>query len=193
MVQVASRIASHRNSDADPIGIRVAGQDEVRTDGPCLCDGRLERPGIFRIGNVTGDVREVAVGSALRGQDLNPCKACRFEHPRDRAFSHAVQRCIHDREVAGMADRLGKDRLDVDRVEFGADTHDRAVGEGLWQRLFGDLAIGGRLDAVDDTPIVRRDYLAAGAPVALESIVRRRIMRRRDHDACVTLKMPDGA
>ena len=72
------------------------------------------------------------------------------QHGGHRGLADAVQRRVDDREVAGVADRLAHDRGDVGVVDARARPSDRAVGQRLLQRLLGDLAIGGRLDALDD-------------------------------------------
>ena len=57
---------------------------------------------------------------------------------------------VHDRKVAGMADRLAEDRREVGGIELIQNLHDRSARERLLERHLGYLAIGGCFDALDD-------------------------------------------
>ena len=74
----------------------------------------------------------------------------RLEHASNRRFADAVQRSVDDREVAGMADRLAEDGREIGGIELVQNFHDRSARERLLERHLGYLAIGGRLDALDD-------------------------------------------
>ena len=89
----------------------------------------------------------------------NPAVAQRRGH---RGLADAVHRRVDDREVARMADRLADDGRDIGVVHLAADQDDRAVRQALLERHLGDLAVRGRLDALDDPRVVGRDDLAAG-------------------------------
>src|SRR5262249_37915220 len=132
-----------------------------------------------------GDVREVAVRGALRGQDVDRLEPGGPQGGGDVGRADAVHWRVDDREAAGLADRLGDDGRDVVVVHLPADPGNRAVFDPAGEGLLRDLAVGGRLDASDDARVVGRDHLAAGRGVALEAVVRRRVVRGGDHDAGV--------
>ena len=99
-----------------------------------------------------------------------------------------------------MAYGLAQDGRDIDRIELidvGIEllqnVQDQSARACLLERHLEYLAIGGCLDAIDDALVVGRNNLAAGTSIALESIVRRRVMRRRDHDAGVATEVADSA
>ena len=71
---VAVGVARDGNRDADAIGVGVAGDDQVGPGLPGLGDRRFERSGILRVGDVVRHVGEIAVGRALRGEDVDPRK-----------------------------------------------------------------------------------------------------------------------
>ena len=68
---LAAGIAGERNAHSDPVGVGVAGEHQIGGRGPGFGDRGLERPGILGVGDVAGHVGEVAVGRALRGQDVH--------------------------------------------------------------------------------------------------------------------------
>ena len=68
-------------ADADPVGVRIAGEHEVGAGGPGLGDGRVECPGDLGIGDMARNIGKVAVGGPLRGQNVDLPEARGLEQP----------------------------------------------------------------------------------------------------------------
>ena len=68
---LAVRIAGDGHANADAIGIRIAGHDQVGPGLPGFGDRRFESTGILGVRHVVGDIGEIAVGAALRREDRN--------------------------------------------------------------------------------------------------------------------------
>ena len=189
---IALGVARDGNRDADAIGVGIAGDDQVRPRASGLGDRRFERSGILRVGDVVGHVGEIAVGRALRCEDVDPAEARGCKHLRDRRLADAVQRRVDDRDVASMADRLAHDRGDV-----GASTSSSTQTIEPSARASANGFSGISRSEADATQammpaIVGGNDLSARSAVTLEAIVRRRIVRGGDHDAGVTVEVPDG-
>ena len=111
------------------------------------------------------------------------------ERGGDRGLADAVHRRVDDRQVAGVADRLADDGRDVRLVDLGPGQDDRAVLRAPSSSGFSGIS---RSEAALTHSMMPASSggidLAAGRRVALEAVVRRRVVRRRDHDAGVAVR-----
>ena len=83
-----------------------------------------------------------------------------------------MERGIHDRDVAGVADRLAQDGSDVSGIELAQNIEHFSGCTRLIERHLRDLAAGRCFHALDDALVVGRNNLAAGLSVTLESVIR---------------------
>lgn len=69
---------------AESVAVGVGGEDQIGVDFFRPLDNRLENGGVFRIGDVLGNVGKIAVGHSMGGKNLHVGKARCFKHRTDR-------------------------------------------------------------------------------------------------------------
>jgi hypothetical protein len=171
-----------------PVGVGVGGQDQISPNLLGSVDDRFEDLGVLGIRDVTGHVRELAVGLAMQLEDLDVRKPVRPQNRTHRRRADAMQRRVDDFQVPGTRAALRDHGLDKRCVAlFGAE-HNAAVGNSRLKIDSPDL-----LDVhhtVDHRLVMGRQDLAASRPVDFDSIVAGRIVTGRHHDAARALLVP---
>ena len=80
---VALWVAGHGYRDTDTVGIRVRGDHQIGPEVLGFRDGGREGAGILGVGDVVGNIGEVAVGKALGFEDGNSGEPRCLQHARD--------------------------------------------------------------------------------------------------------------
>ena len=87
--------------DGEPVGVGIAGQDDVRVLALGRGDREVEHAGLLRVGPRRG--REVGIGRGLLGDDRGRGEAGAVERLEGQRATDAVQRRVHDPQVARAA------------------------------------------------------------------------------------------
>ena len=136
------------------------------------------------------DVREIAVGCALRLENLDLPESGLKNGTKERRLAHSMQRGVDGANISRIRKALADDRGGKCAVDFLADELDRTVANGPIEVEGRDFFCLG--DAFDDALIVRRKNLRTTGPIGLKAVIRRRIMRGRDHHADVATQVAHG-
>ena len=174
------------DGDAQAVGVRVGGEDEVRAGLVGLRQGHLHGRGLLRVRG--DDRREIAVADILLGNMDDVLEADAGEGFRHELDAAAVQRGVDDLEVRVAGDGFrgqheGQLVLQVALVDLGAHRLDTA-GNGAGDR--GETDVGRVLDLRDlgdDVLVHGRGDLAAVAPEDLVAVILLGVVAGRDHDA----------
>ncbi len=182
--------------DAQSVGIGIGRQHDIgvllfrqlQREGECL--------GIFRVGVIQG--RKVGVGHLLLGHHVYVLEAKLGENPSHRHIARAVEGRVDDLHVLRhLRDHFGMDDLlfqlrHVLVVDLLADDHIETsllrlfLVHGLYR-----VVIRYVIDLCDNLLILGRRHLRAVLPIALVTVVLRRIVARRDHDTRDTAKLSE--
>ena len=183
---VATSVVADRHPQ--PIGIRVAGQHQVGLGLAGRFDDWLVHLGALGIGQLLRHLGKLAVLSRLWSVERDPLKARLGQHPKHRSLAHPVQWRIDRRHLPGLREPTPVDRIDVILVEFLAHHFYLASGASFVQ--IGQRDLIGLIDTLDDSPVMRRQHLPPRRPVGLHPVVRRGIVRRRDHHPHIAPQVP---
>ena len=159
-----------KDGDAQAVGVRVGGEDEVRAGLVGLLQGHLHGRGFLRVRG--DDRREIAVADILLGNMDDVLEADAGEGLRHELDAAAVQRGVDDLEVRVAGDGFrgqheGQLVLQVALVDLGAHRLDVL-----------DLC-----DLGDDVLVHGRGDLAAVAPEDLVAVILLGVVAGGDHDA----------
>ena len=174
------------DGDAQAVGVRVGGEDEVRAGFIGLREGHGHGRGLLRVRG--DDRREVAVADILLGDVDDVLEADAGEGLGHELDAAAVQRGVDDLEVRVAGDGFrgqhqGQLVLQVAFVDLGAHRLD-AAGNGAGDR--GEADVGRVLDLRDlgdDVLVHGRGDLAAVAPEDLVAVILLGVVAGGDHDA----------
>ena len=177
------------NACAQSVGVGIGCQHQFAAGFSRPFDCRLKHLKAFGVRQMIGNVRKIAVGIALWLEDFNAGKSRLLQRAVGRCFADTMQRREYSRQTACRRKTQPADGIDVSSVQVCSKQLDFPIGHGLIEIERWDFLCGG--DPIDDSFIVWRKNLSAVRPVGFETIVRRRIVRRRDHHADIALKMAD--
>ena len=173
---------SHR--DRHPIGIGIRREDQFGSRLLGVRDRGAEDFEPFGIRQLIGDVRKGAIERALWLEDRDAVKTKLLHDAIDRRLADAMQRRVQRGDISRYRKTLETNGSRVSRVHALAQQFNSPVTHSLLE--IDGRNCGGDIDARDDPRIVRRQNLASRGPVRFEAIVRRRVVRGRDHDAGLT-------
>ena len=143
-----------RARTSHPIAIRIGGQGDVGLDALGVLHDCVEDCRVFRVADVTRDVREISVGSRMRPVFENLGKTRRSEQFRDDKSPDAMQGRVDDFRITGAGPSELQGGISEFLIDLLRDKPHLAFGYGLIKIYTPDL-----LDVhypVDDLFVMRR-------------------------------------
>ena len=186
----AARLAGEGSRGPQPIAVGIAGENEVVPERCGFGDRPVEHGGVFRIGDMPGHIRKIAVGCFLRAVEPQTLEAGAVQNWHHGARPHAMQRGIEDGDVAGARGGLEQHGCDERRIDFRLDKPHTPILHSRGEALAMDGVDSHH--AVDDALVVRWQDLHPAGPVDLDGIVAGRIVAGGHHDAAAGAGVADG-
>ena len=182
----ARSIANH---NPQTIRVRIGSDDQVRWIIRRLhpINHRIKDFQVFRIRSMLGHVREISVRRSLWLKNIH----CRIPGRQNNGIhirlTNPMQRSKDgsDGTVAGL--RQLRNSPDIFSINVRTNNRDATVGHCRRKVHCRNLLCSFNL--ADDSLVVRRDDLPAVAPISLETVISRGIMRCRNHDADIATQM----
>ena len=134
-------------------------------------------------------VRKVAVRGCVGAEQFDIGKSVRDKRRHRRLTANAMKRRIDNLQIAGTREGFVLQRGEKRGINFFLAEFNAAVCRRLVEVRTLDGADVHYL--LDDTFVVRRNELAAGIPIRLEAVIRRRVVAGRDHDAATAVLKAD--
>ena len=103
-----------RHGDAHPVRIGIGAQNQLRIDRFGQFDGLGKRRTFFGVGTV--DRRKVTIGVPLALHDVHVAESGGIECGYDGDRSCAVQRCVHNAEIAAVCNQILTQSQILDRL-----------------------------------------------------------------------------